>query len=107
MCRRLSSRTAFGRLLSEQTVWQERIAEARIMSDQARLLTLDAAEKMDRFGSREARTEIAMIKVAGPKMLGRLVDWALKAHVPLVSPVHFVMDRQFSRYRRLPALARP
>src|SRR3546814_7165927 len=58
MCRRLSSRTAFGRLLSEQTVWQERIAEARIMIDQARLLTLDAAEKMDRFGSREARKEI-------------------------------------------------
>src|SRR3546814_8907209 len=80
MCRRLSSLTAFGRLLSEQTVWQERIAEARIMIDQARLLTLDDAEKMDRFGSREARKEIAMIKVDGPKMLGQVVDWAIQAH---------------------------
>src|SRR3546814_3767062 len=57
MCRRLSSRTAFGRLLSEQTVWQDRIAEARIMIDQARFLTQDAAEKMDRLGRRERAEE--------------------------------------------------
>jgi acyl-CoA dehydrogenase len=73
MCIRTSSRLAFGKLVSEQTVTQERIVEARIMIDQARLLTLNAAEMMDTVGNRKARTEIAMIKVADPEMACQVV----------------------------------
>ena len=80
MCRRLSKRVAFGRPLSDQSVWLERIAEARILIDQARLLTLNAAYKMDTAGNKAARAEIAMIKVAAPEMLCRVLDWAIQAH---------------------------
>ena len=64
MCRRAVSRVAFGKPISEQTVTQERIAQARILIDQARLLTLNAAHMMDTVGNKAARAEIAMIKVA-------------------------------------------
>ena len=80
MCRRLSQRVAFGKPLSAQSVWLERVAEARIMLDQARLLTLHAAEVMDRCGNKAARREIAMAKVAAPKMLDQVLDWAIQAH---------------------------
>jgi acyl-CoA dehydrogenase len=80
MCRRAASRVAFGRALSEQTVTQERIANARILIDQARLLVLHAAWKMDQAGNKEARQEIAMIKVAAPNMACQVVDWAMQAH---------------------------
>ncbi|HEX7116665.1 MAG TPA: acyl-CoA dehydrogenase family protein [Steroidobacter sp.] len=79
MCRRLSSRVAFGKPLSEQSVWLERIANCRIMIDQARLLVLNAADKMDRLGNKAARREIAMIKVAAPAMLNYVVDWTIQA----------------------------
>jgi acyl-CoA dehydrogenase len=107
MCRRLSSRTAFGRRLSEQTVWMERIAESRIMIDQARLLTLNAAEKMDKFGNKEARKEIAMIKVAAPKMFGQVVDWAIQAHGGAGVTNDFGLAQQFARYRGLRLLDGP
>ena len=80
MCRRVKSRVTFGRPVADQTVTQERIAEARIMIDQNRLLTLYAADKMDKFGNKEARKEIAMIKVAAPNMACRVIDWAIQAH---------------------------
>lgn len=80
MCRRTSERVAFGRPVAEQTVTLERIAEARIAIDQARLLTLNAADKMDRLGNKAARTEIAMIKVAAPAMACKVIDWAIQAH---------------------------
>lgn len=80
MCRRLSSRVAFGKTISTQTVWQERIAQARCMIDQARLLTLKAAYMMDTVGNKVARTEIAMIKVVAPNMACQIVDWAIQAH---------------------------
>ena len=80
MCRRLNSRIAFGRRLAEQSVWLERVAEARILIDQARLLTLNAAHRMDTVGNKVARAEIAMIKVAAPNMLCRVLDWAIQAH---------------------------
>ncbi len=80
MCKRAKSRVAFGKPVSEQTVTQERIAESRILIDQARLLTLAAADKMDRAGNKAARKEIAMIKVAAPNMACRVVDWAIQAH---------------------------
>jgi len=80
MCRRTASRTAFGRRLSDQTVWQERIANSRVMIDQARLLVLHAADRMDKVGSKGALKEIGMIKVIAPNMLCQIVDWAIQAH---------------------------
>jgi len=80
MCKRAKSRIAFGKPVSEQTVTQERVAEARIMIDQVRLLVLNAAYKMDTVGNKEARQEIAMIKVAAPNMTCKVVDWAIQAH---------------------------
>lgn len=80
MCRRLANRLAFGRLLAEQSVWQERIAKARCNIDMARLLTLQAAHLMDTVGNKEARKEIAMIKVVAPSMACRIIDWAIQAH---------------------------
>ena len=78
MCRRAQGRVAFGKPLSEQTVTQERIAEARIMIEQSRLLTLKAAYMMDTVGNKVARSEIAMIKVAVPNMACRVIDWAIQ-----------------------------
>lgn len=80
MCVRTRSRIAFGRPVSEQTVTQERIAESRIMIEQARLLTLNAAHMMDTMGNRAAKAEIAMIKVAVPNMACQVIDWAIQAH---------------------------
>jgi acyl-CoA dehydrogenase len=79
MCKRLMSRTAFGQVLSDMTLWQQRVAEARIKINQARLLTLDAAHKMDTIGNKEARTEIAMIKVVAPRMACEIIDMAIQA----------------------------
>ena len=80
MCKRVKSRVTFGRPISEQTVTQERIAESRIAIDQARLLVLHAAWRMDTVGNKEARKDIAMIKVATPLMACKVVDWAIQAH---------------------------
>jgi acyl-CoA dehydrogenase len=80
MCKRVKSRVAFGKPVSEQGVTLERIAEARIMIEQTRLLTLKAAYMMDTVGNKAARAEIAMIKVAAPTMLCQVVDWAIQAH---------------------------
>jgi len=80
MCRRVKSRVAFGKPLAEQGVIIERIAESRIMIDQARLLTLHAAHRMDTVGNKVAKAEIAMIKVVAPNMACRVIDWAMQAH---------------------------
>jgi acyl-CoA dehydrogenase len=80
MCRRTQSRTAFGRKISEQGVTVERIAQSRILIEQARLLTLNAAHKMDTVGNKEARLEIAMIKVAAPQMACQVIDWVIQAY---------------------------
>jgi acyl-CoA dehydrogenase len=80
MCKRLSSRVAFGGPVSRQSVWHERIAEARCMIDQARLLTLKAAYMMDTVGNKSARAEIAMIKVVAPNVACTVLDWAMQAH---------------------------
>jgi acyl-CoA dehydrogenase len=79
MCRRANDRVAFGKPIAEQTVTLERIAEARIKIEQARLLTLKAASMMDTVGNKEARQEIAMIKVVAPNMAQTIVDWTIQA----------------------------
>ncbi len=78
MVARAGERTAFGKLLSEQSVTRERIAESRIMIEQSRLLTLRAAHMMDTVGNKEAKAEIAMIKVAVPQMACQVTDWAIQ-----------------------------
>jgi acyl-CoA dehydrogenase len=80
LCRRLSGRATFGRKISEQTVWLERIANARIQIDQSRLLVLHAAHLMDTVGNKAAAKNIAMIKVATPAMACQVLDWAIQAH---------------------------
>ena len=80
MCARLKSRVAFGKPISEHSIWHERIAEARIMIEQARLLTLKAAYMMDTTGNKVARNEIAMIKVVAPNMACQILDWAIQAY---------------------------
>ncbi len=80
MVKRSTQRVAFHRTLAEQGVSRERIAEARIMIEQARLLTLKAAYMMDTVGNKIARAEIAMIKVAAPNVACQIVDWAIQAH---------------------------
>ncbi|NCP40171.1 MAG: acyl-CoA dehydrogenase [Rhodoferax sp.] len=79
MCKRTSSRIAFGKPIAAQTVTQERIAEARCKIDMARLLTLKAAWMMDIAGNKFARNEIAMIKVVAPSMACQVIDWAMQA----------------------------
>ena len=80
MCRRVSTRVAFGRTIADRTVTQERIADSRILIDQTRLLVLHAAWKMDTSGNKAAKKEIAMIKVAAPNMACKVIDWAMQAH---------------------------
>jgi len=80
MCKRASSRVAFGKTVASQTVTQERIAEARCRIDMARLLTLKAAWIMDVAGNKTAKAEIAMIKVVAPSMACQVIDWAMQVH---------------------------
>jgi acyl-CoA dehydrogenase len=80
MCKRASSRVAFGKTVASQTVTQERIAEARCKIDMARLLTLKAAWMMDVGGNKFAKNEIAMIKVVAPSMACQVIDWAMQVH---------------------------
>ncbi len=80
MCDRLKARVAFGKPLSTQGVWRERVAESRCMIEQARLLTLKAAYMMDTVGNKVAQAEIAMIKIVAPNMACQIIDWAMQAH---------------------------
>jgi acyl-CoA dehydrogenase len=80
MCRRALSRVAFGKTVAQQGVTQERIAEARCMIEQARLLTLKSAWMMDVAGNKSAKAEIAMIKVVAPQMACQVIDWAMQVH---------------------------
>jgi acyl-CoA dehydrogenase len=80
MCTRTMSRVAFGKPIAQQGVTIERIAESRILIEQSRLLTLNAAHRMDTVGNKVAQAEIAMIKVAVPNMACRVIDWAIQAY---------------------------
>ncbi len=79
MCQRVQERVAFGKTLADQGVVREWIADSRIDIEQARLLTLKAAYMMDTVGNKEAKTEIAMIKVIAPSMALRVIDRAVQA----------------------------
>ncbi|MCD5422442.1 acyl-CoA dehydrogenase family protein [Rhodococcus pyridinivorans] len=79
MCERLLARATFGRTLADNEHWQQKIAEARIDIDMARLLTLDAAETIDNHGIKGALAKVAMIKVAVPRMARRVIDQAIQA----------------------------
>jgi len=80
MCKRLLSRTAFGKKVAEQSVWEQRIGEARTDIEMCRLLTLKAAYMMDTVGNKVAANEIAMIKVAAPRIACKIIDDAIQAH---------------------------
>jgi acyl-CoA dehydrogenase len=101
MCRRLSSRVAFGRPISDFSVWHERIADARCMIEQARLLTLKAADMMDTVGNKAARREIAMIKVVAPNMTVQIIDWAIQAFGGAGVSADFPLAEAYSHARTL------
>ena len=79
MCKRLMTREAFGKRIADHSVWEQRVAEARTNIEMCRLLTLKAADMMDKVGNKVARTEIAMIKVAAPRMALKVIDDAIQA----------------------------
>ena len=101
MCRRVLHRAPFGKPLAEQGVTLERIAESRILIDQARLLTLRAAHMMDTVGNKAARAEIAMIKVAAPNMACRVIDWAIQAHGAAGVSQDFVLANYYAHARKI------
>jgi acyl-CoA dehydrogenase len=80
MVKRLLSRTAFGKRIADHSVWEQRVAEARIDIEMARLLCLKAADSMDKHGNKGAKLEIAMIKVAAPRIALKVIDDAIQAH---------------------------
>jgi acyl-CoA dehydrogenase len=101
MCERAVSRVAFGKTIAQQTVTQERIAEARIMIEQARLLTLKAAWMMDMAGNKSAKAEIAMIKVVAPNMAQQVIDWAMQVHGGAGMSQDFPLAFYFTHVRTL------
>jgi len=80
MVKRIQSRVAFGKKVSDQSVWEQRVAEARIDIEMTRLLCLKAADMMDKVGNKVAKLEIAMIKVAAPRIALKVIDDAIQAH---------------------------
>ncbi|MFT3779710.1 MAG: acyl-CoA dehydrogenase family protein [Ottowia sp.] len=101
MCKRLNQRVAFGKPISTQGVWRERIAEARCMIEQARLLTLKAAYMMDTVGNKVAQAEIAMIKIVAPNMSTRIIDWAIQAHGAGGVSDDFILANSYAHQRTL------
>jgi len=101
MCARVSSRVAFGKLLAEQGVIGEWIADSRMEIDQARLLVLHTAEKMDKLGNKAARAEIAMIKVVAPNVALRVIDRSIQAHGGAGVCDDFALARLYAWHRTL------
>jgi alkylation response protein AidB-like acyl-CoA dehydrogenase len=101
LCDRLLTRTAFGKTIAEHSVWEERIADARIEIECARLLTLKAAHMMDTVGNKVARAEIAMIKVKAPNMALRILDDAIQAHGGGGVTTDFGLARAYASMRTL------
>ena len=101
MCERLLTREAFGKKIYEHSVWEERVANARIEIECTRLLTLKAAHLMDRVGNKVARAEIAMIKVKAPLMALSIIDDAIQAHGGAGVTTDFGLARSYASMRTL------
>ena len=101
MCKRLISRKAFGKELARHSIWQERIADARINIEMTRLLTLKAAKMMDEVGNKIAKNEIAMIKVAAPQMALKIIDDAIQAFGGAGVTTDFKLAQAYSGMRTL------
>ncbi|MGV3479292.1 MAG: acyl-CoA dehydrogenase family protein [Sphingobium sp.] len=101
MAKRLLSRVAFGKAVAEHSVWEQRIAEARIDIEMCRLLCLKAADMMDKAGNKAAQAEIAMIKVAAPRMALRIIDDAIQAHGGAGVSEDFGLARAYAGIRTL------
>jgi acyl-CoA dehydrogenase len=101
MCRRLLSRKAFGKYISDHSLWEERVAQARINIEMCRLLCLKAADMMDKAGNKSARLEIAMIKVAAPTMALKIIDDAIQAHGGGGVTTDFGLARAYASQRTL------
>jgi acyl-CoA dehydrogenase len=101
MCKRLMSRKAFGKYISEHSVWEQRIAHARIDIEMNRLLCLKAADMMDKAGNKTARLEISMIKVSAPNMALKIIDDAIQAHGGGGVTSDFGLARMYASQRTL------
>ncbi len=101
MCRRLMSRKAFGKYVSDHSVWEERVADARIDIEMCRLLCLKAADMMDKAGNKSARLEIAMIKVAAPRLALKIIDDAIQAHGGAGVTTDFGLAKAYAGIRTL------
>jgi len=101
MVRRLMSRQTFGKRLADRSIWEQRVAEARTDIEMTRLLTLKAADMMDKVGNKAARAEIAMVKVAGPRLALRLIDDAIQAHGAGGLTTDFGLAAMYARVRGL------
>ncbi len=101
MCKRLLSRTVFGKKIAEHSVWEERIARARMDIEMTRLLCLKAADMMDKVGNKGAQNEIAMIKVAGPLAALRIIDDAIQAHGAAGVTTDFGLARAYASMRTM------
>ena len=101
MCKRVTTRVAFGKTIAEHSVWEQRIAEARIDIEMNRLLCLKAAYMMDVAGNKVAKNEIAMIKVAAPRMALKIIDDAIQAHGGAGVCQDFGLAKSYSGIRTL------
>ena len=101
MAKRLVSRVAFGKRIADHSVWEERIARARIDIEMTRLLCLKAADMMDRAGNKSAQQEIAMIKVQAPLMALKILDDAIQAHGGGGVSQHFELAHAWAAMRTL------
>lgn len=101
MVDRLLSRVAFGKRLSDHSVWEQRIGEARLDIEMTRLLCLKAADMMDKVGNKDAQLEIAMIKVAAPRTALKVLDDAMQAHGGAGMSEDFGLARAYAGIRSL------
>ncbi|ASR52592.1 acyl-CoA dehydrogenase family protein [Blastomonas fulva] len=101
MARRLQTRVAFGKRISEYSIWDERLAAARIDIEMNRLLCLKAADMMDKVGNKYAKAEIAMIKVAAPRMALKIIDDAIQAHGGAGVSEDFGLAKAYAHMRTL------
>ncbi len=101
MTQRLLSRVTFGKKIAEHSVWEQRIAEARIDIEMTRLLCLKAADMMDKVGNKAAQLEIAMIKVAAPRVALRVIDDAIQAHGGMGVTTDAGLARAYAHIRTL------